>query len=430
MSMHLQCARTAAVGYAAKLTDTLISEQTYADTPLAQPSVQLLTSQDTTLLLLAVLGIATAWVHQQQRGTSPVPPPADAWSSSSSSSGAAEPADNRQQHRQQQRGQQRVAGMRVPPYHQSLLAQVGLTEADLVGQLSAARLFAGRAAASTADRIMYAQCAAQMQMQPLQLQQLELTGSSHSEQELYSEEVIAPAILAVFELLALQPTLKMFLQGLQAAKVLEGSRITTARLDYADGLPDCAEALLASVPAAMDVVDRDGQQYSGNFLLQPLLQMVLPAMQHVMDSTAGKAQSMAPNSDFVQRRVAVTSFASHLILACVIQGTCLHIMSEGYGCRTAVVVQRHLVWGAMCEVCVPDRAVLLCTAWKLRSVHITAIVIQAYSRFWLQSKQGPEEKLMQNYCIWGSFAHRVNMPKPMLLPLPLLSCLSCSVCAF
>jgi hypothetical protein len=120
-------------------------------------------------------------------------------------------------------------------------------------------------------------------------------------QPLYTAATIAPAFLAVFELIALQPDLDMIVKGLQVVQFWD-CRTALALQD----------AVLAAVPAAMDVVDQDGRCYSGKFLWQPLLQMVLPVVQHVMDDTAAKAQSMQPDSSFVQQRVAVTALASLL----------------------------------------------------------------------------------------------------------------------
>jgi hypothetical protein len=56
--------------------------------------------------------------------------------------------------------------MRVPPYHQSLLALAGLTEADLVGLFSSVIIPAPLVTAG--GRILYPQRVAQMQHTRLQ----------------------------------------------------------------------------------------------------------------------------------------------------------------------------------------------------------------------------------------------------------------------
>jgi hypothetical protein len=110
ISKPLQSARKVAVEFAAILTVAIMFDGNAHRVP-AEPWVRLVTSQDTSLLLLAVLGIVIGGLHQRQHGRSTVPPPADAWSSSSSGGAIImEPADNRQQRRQPQQRQQQQQG--------------------------------------------------------------------------------------------------------------------------------------------------------------------------------------------------------------------------------------------------------------------------------------------------------------------------------
>jgi hypothetical protein len=87
-------------------------------------------------------------------------------------------------------------------------------------------------------------------------------------------------------------------------------------------------------------------------LVQPLLQLMVPVAQHLLDSTAANAAVLPAADAMVQQRVAVVSFLSHLLLSlldvgmdqlvcCKEDAACLAVHAAYYSIETNRVVQHH-----------------------------------------------------------------------------------------
>jgi hypothetical protein len=322
MSKSLLAARSAAMEVA-KWLSLAFPYEAGTDAPEDSLARALMVSDNILELLLATAARVAYAAHKQVRGCSPASPPADDWnsrhsSSSSSSSGVTEGgALNRQQRRQQQRDQQRQQQRQmllVPRFHQAALLAAGLTEADLSGSEPSSNLF-GRTAEKAAYRILQAVCIVLgMRTQLLQQQQQQ---EEQQQQQVMLVEVLPPRLypsvmLLFMELLALTPNLQFMRSGLDLLHDLAAA--------WGHAWPANASAA-AGIPAAMAVTIRDGQRYDGRMLVQPLLQLMVPVAQHLLDSSAAKAAVLPATDAMVQQRVAVVSFLSHLLLSLLDDGT-------------------------------------------------------------------------------------------------------------
>jgi hypothetical protein len=385
MSKSLLAARFAALKVATWLSLSF-SYEVNRQAPEATWARKLVASDGLLVLLQATMARVAYFTHKQALGQSPVPPPADDWNSSSSGSasraGAAEDGVlNRQQRRLQQRDQQRQQQrqmLRVPPFHKATLFSVGLTDTDLVGSELGANPFGSRA--KKAERtIMHALCAVlgmrsgmlqqrqeqqhddqqqeqqheeQQQQQEQQLkeqqqqqerqheeqqvqqhetQEQQQQVQQHEEEEQQQQQVqlagpfppqLYPSfMLLCMELLVLVPDLPLMRNGLDTLLTNAAQRRAAEQGDGA--------STATALPAAMAVAFTNGQRYQGSMLVQPLLQLVVPAVQHLLDSSAAAAAMLPAAHEMVQQRVACVAFLSGLLINLLNDGrwrACIYAM--------------------------------------------------------------------------------------------------------
>jgi hypothetical protein len=307
MSRSLIAARHAAIklaGWFAIVFSYEVSEELQADAAARQ----LLESDDLMLLLVAVMGLVAYASHKQARGQSQVPPPADDWNSSSSPAAVALAGQlTRQQRRLQLRQQQRQM-LRVPPFHQAALLAAGLTEADLVGSELGSNPFR-MSQEWGATRIIRAH------NEVLNLRANIAQGTYVTQQGmlgLYPAQLYACYTLLTIELVVLTPSLGQVINGLGLLIALRKKRTA---VEEAYGV-----SATAGVAAAMAVTCSNGQQYCGTLLLQPLLQLLVPTVQHLLDTTAAEAVQLPAAHSLVQNRVALLSYACHCLLGLLTEG--------------------------------------------------------------------------------------------------------------
>lgn len=303
-------ARYAAIKLASWMA-SIVRKEVKTDEPVAHPQArQLAASGDLLLLLVAVLGIVGHWLYKQQKGRSSVPPPEDACHmETSGGSGSGGSTGSRQQRRQQQR--QLQEGLYVPPFYQSLLAVVGLIEADLQTEIHGSDLFCDEAqgAAGTLLEPVIAVC---FQCHARLLQQHGMSAGG-----VYPPELYAPIMLLSMQLAAMPPV------SLSAASTnwqLECSLqlMHMVHMDLNDDLPTGA-----AVPAAAAVQCFDGQPYRTKLLLQPLMQFVVPVVQHYLDKSAMHAASLPVTHPFVRQRLRVVQVATSLTFQLLSEGGCI-----------------------------------------------------------------------------------------------------------
>jgi hypothetical protein len=99
---------------------------------------------------------------------------------------------------------------------------------------------------------------------------------------------------------------------------------------------DCAEeayarSALEEVPAAMAVTYSNGQQYSGKLLLQPLLQLLVPTVQFLLDATAAEAAQQPATHMIVQERVGLVTFTSKRLVDLLNDGETEHVNRSSSG---------------------------------------------------------------------------------------------------
>jgi hypothetical protein len=75
-----------------------------------------------------------------------------------------------------------------------------------------------------------------------------------------------------------------------------------------------------NLQAGMAVVCSNGQRYSGTLLLQPLLQLLVPAVRHLLEQTAAEVEGSPGAHKTVQRRVALVLYTSYILLAVFADG--------------------------------------------------------------------------------------------------------------
>ena len=150
-------------------------------------------------------------------------------------------------------------------------------------------------------------------------------------------------MLLTIELLVLIPSLRLMARGLSLMDLIDEHRDYVERA-YRASATD-------SLPAAMAVVCSSGQRYQGTMLLQPLVQLLLPVVQHVLEGSAAQAAALPAAHDVVHARVALVTFTSHLLLRGIIAGETrvaraaflLTLLTSGLKPRVHPVVV-HLRW--------------------------------------------------------------------------------------
>jgi hypothetical protein len=75
------------------------------------------------------------------------------------------------------------------------------------------------------------------------------------------------------------------------------------------------------LPAAMAVVCGNRQRYAGAMLLQPLLQLLVPVVQHLLNESAAEAVRLPAMHPIVQHRVALVKLTSSRLLGWLETGT-------------------------------------------------------------------------------------------------------------